>query len=266
MSCVNESSKTPIWYSSLCGLGRGLAVQLFIFPFEVVKIRQQCLEHPERCYRVAAHVFKNEGAGAFYKGLKPKLTNICIKQIWAWPMITRVPVFLTEKGVKGLYREALTGFAIATVDAGSSFLMDKNKIQDAHLGKDTFSLKEFISAKSYSKEKWDGFSTHWGRLSVIWTTFLVSQKYLRDRYRKSPEETLTHLQLMSIGVQIAVIGSLASAPFDYVNTRKQAHNCPVSDLFKGNAFRKAFRGAPINAFTMTVQGMASVFLIEKLKE
>jgi hypothetical protein len=192
--------------------------------------------------------------------MAPKLINTTIKQIWVWPMIREFPLFLGRRNIKGMRQEVLTGLAIALVDASLSSPLDRARILSAYTGKNQFSIQNLC------KQGWQGFSTQLTKLSVHWVVFLVAQKSLRNHYRSKRAQELSVPQLVLIGTQVAVITSIVSSPFDIVNTRKQAQNCKVSDVFSRCLFRDAFRGAPLSLTANIIHCIASLLVIEYLSE
>jgi hypothetical protein len=227
-------SKENLAWSSLWGFARGIVVQTFIYPLEVIKIRQQC---DSTSIRMAFTALRQEGIGAFYKGLAPQLLKTGQKQIWCWPMITGMPAVLQRYRIENLWQQAITGLTIATIDAAISTPLERAKILSAFRGTNTYQVR------------WQGFATHWSKLSVNWVAFLTAQKYLRDRPSRPP--------LIIIGIQVALIASLVSAPFDLANTLKQAKNVIPS-------LSKLYRGWPLYALSLVIQSIASVTLIDKL--
>ncbi len=253
-----DSTSPSLLSSSLWGIARGLFVHTLIYPLEVVKIRQQCQCNPQKSAAIARALFQKEGIGAFYQGLQAQLIKTSIKQAWVWPMITGVPVYLKRYGMGELYRQALAGLSIATIDAAITTPLERVKIRSAFAGKSKFSLNDLY------KNGWRGFTTHWAKLSVNWAAFLVAQKHLRDRYRNTPEHVFSLPELAGIGVQVALIVSLVSAPFDIANTLKQAKNLSPAHLLSRNAFCKLYRGWPLNALALIIHNVASVIVIDKL--
>lgn len=258
MTSSTDSTQNHLLRSSFWGFLRGLSVHTLIYPLEVVKIRQQCSTNSENSARIALSLFKGEGFSAFYKGLSPQLLKTSLKQMWCWPMITGTPAFLQPYQLGDLPTQAITGLTIATIDAAISTPLERLKILSAYTGKVSFSLKDVY------KQGWQGFATHWGKLSVNWMTFLVAQKYLRDKDSIQPEQHLSLLQLAGIGIQVAIIVSLTGAPFDIANTLKQAKNLNPFYLFSRNGVYKLYRGWPLNALSLVVHNIASVTVIDRL--
>ena len=253
-----DYKKENLAWSSFFGVARGVSVHTLIYPLEVVKIRQQCSQTETKCLKIALIVLRQEGIGAFYKGLTPQLFKTSIKQIWCWPMITGLPPVFQSYQIENLGQQVFTGLSIATIDAAISTPLERAKILSAFKGKNNFCLKNMY------KEGWQGFSTHWSKLSVNWVTFLVAQKYLRDRSNHCSGHTLSFPELIKIGMQVALIVSVVSAPFDIANTLKQAKNLTPSYLFSRQGFFKIYRGWPLNALALVIHNIASVSLIEKL--
>lgn len=243
----------PQWLtSSLGGIVRGIGSHSIIFPILVVKFRQQAQEKPERWYRIARKLFQEEGIEAFKKGFGPHLLSVSIKQAWLWPIIDTLPEYLKNSGLGDLSQLVLTGVVIATLDAAIATPLESAKILSAVKGQSTFSLKKAF------KEGWQAFPTQWSKQAVQMVTFLVSQKYLRDAYRENADERLRLGQLIQIGVMVALIASVTSAPFDFANTRRHLQIAAVTDA------RRLFCGWPLHLTALTAQGVSSVVLIEWL--
>ncbi len=256
-SRVNFTKENLAW-SSLWGIARGISVHSLIYPLEVIKIRQQCSQGESKSVRIALTLLRQEGIGAFYKGLAPQLLKTSIKQIWCWPMITGMPTVLRRYQIENLGQQALTGLSIATIDAAISTPLERAKIVSAFRGTSKFCFKNAY------RDRWRGFAPHWCKLSVNWVAFLTAQKYLRDQSSGSSKQSLSFPQLTKIGVQVALIVSLVSAPFDIANTLKQAQNLTPSHLFSRQGIFKLYRGWPLHALALVIHNIASVTLIEKL--
>ena len=257
MNSAVDSTTSDLFKSSLWGALRGLCVEVIIYPLEVVKIRQQCSSKSEICFQIARKIFKQEGPSAFYRGLTPQLIKTSLKQMWCWPMITGIPSFLQTYGLGDLQQQILTGLSIATVDAAITTPLERAKILAALVGKSSFTLPNVY------REGWQGFYTYWAKRSINMITFLAAQKYLRERDRP-PSGHLSLAALIKTGIQVALILSLVSAPFDMVNTLKQAQMGSVFHLFTRQGVMNLYRGWPINTFSLVVHNVASVILIEKL--
>lgn len=257
MNLINDPKKANLMDSVFWGVMRGIFVHTLIYPFEVIKIRQQCLSTPEKSYRVAWGIFQKEGMHPFYNGLPFQLLKTGLKQVWCWPMITGTPIFLSRYNIGNLCEQALTGVAISTIEAVVTTPLERAKILAALTGKNVFSLK------SVYKDGWRGFATHWVKASVNWSVFLVTQKFLRDRYHKKKDK-LSFPQLIEIGVQVAVIVGLVSAPFDIANTLKQARNHSVFSLLSKKTIRGFYRGWPLSTLSLMIHNVASVIVIDNL--
>lgn len=257
MSGLSDFKTNDLAWSSFWGLLRGLAVETLIYPLDVIKIRQQCTVSKERSFEIAKSIFQQEGFGAFYKGLMPQLIKTSIKPIWSWPMITQMPSFFQRYQFENLAQHALTGLSIATFDAAVSTPLERAKILSALTGASKFSLKDVY------EEGWKGFTIYWSKRSVNWITFLTCQKYFRDQSSGISGQPLAYPELTRIGIQVGLIVSLVSAPFDLANTLKQA-NLPITHLFSKGGLFNLYRGWPLNALSLVLHNIASVTLIEKL--
>jgi hypothetical protein len=140
-------------------------------------------------------LLRQEGIGAFYKGLAPQLLKTSIKQIWCWPMITGMPSVLQRYQIENLSQQAITGLSIATIDAAISTPLERAKILSAFRG-----TSKFCFQNAY-RDGWRGFATHWSKLSVNWVAFLTAQKYFRDQSSGSSKDSLSFPKLTKIGVE-----------------------------------------------------------------
>lgn len=257
MSPIGVTKKDLAW-SIVLGMGRGICVQTFLYPFDVVKIRQQCSDGLKST-QVARALLREEGVGAFYKGLEPKLLQTIFKQFWCWPMIRGFPPFLEHYHIGNLQQQAITGIAIATADAAFLTPLEKSKIKIATVIKGT---AKFSFVSSY-KGGWPGFKIYWYKLCVTWVAFLTIQKYLRDQY--SPKEPLALSQLVKVATESAFFVSFISFPFELANTRKQALDLsPTLLLNRKEIFKLYSRGWPPYFFCLLIHNIASVALIDKL--
>ena len=243
---------TPL-LSSGYGVLRGVGVHTLIYPLEVLKVRHQCSE--KKLHETAVKVISEEGIGAFYKGLSSQLMKTCLKQVWAWPVITEVPKFFDRQGVGKNEQQALTGISIAAFDTLVSTPLEKAKIRSASSGK---SVTFF---KALQERGWQGGGTLFSKLSVQWVTFLTAQRILREKFREG-EKPLNTSQQMLVGTILAIIGSIAAAPFDMANTQKLANG---KSFFK-IAPSKMFRGSGIQTTSLLIHNIASVAVIEKLQK
>jgi hypothetical protein len=251
--------KESMWLqSSLYGLARASAVEVIVYPLEVVKLRQQCSLGAEGSLQIARHVLGKEGASAFYRGFVPQLLKSGQKQIWCWPMMVNVPIHLQSHGIKDPYRQILTALSISTLDAAISTPLERTKILSAVTKGVRFSI-----LGAY-KDGLRGFTAYWTKRSVSWVTFFTAQKILRERASARSKEPLSPSQLAWIGVQVALIVSVASAPFDYANTQKQANNQNLSSLLSRKTIAVWFRGAHLNFLSLVIHNIASVSLLAHL--
>ena len=251
---MNELSKETLLQSSLWGVARGWAVSGIIYPFEVIKIRQQCAETSAR---IAWTILRQEGPLAFYAGFSSELGKTASK-FWCWPMITGVPALLKPYQLGDLTEQSLTGASIATLNAAVFTPIERRKVQAAATGKSVYSLKNAY------KDGWRGGFTHWSKLSINWVTFLVAQKELRNRAYAREQRPPTLFELAKMGTQVALIVSIVSAPFDMANTLNLAQGISPSQLFARARIRTLFRGLPLSLFSRVVQNIASIITINQL--
>ncbi|HSX11527.1 MAG TPA: MC/SLC25 family protein, partial [Chlamydiales bacterium] len=232
--------------SSLLGIARGVITHTLIHPLQVIKNRQQYSPHAEKCTQIARDLFR-EGPKSFFRGLTPELVKTSLKQAWVWPMIVGFPPDKYNLGK--VERQTLKGLSIAAIDAALTPL-DGAKIRSALTGKNKFSWAEL------HENGWRGWRANLTNRSVQWVTFLVAQQELRDR--KQSEKPLSLPQLSAIGVQVALIVSVLSAPFDTKNTRKQAENQSPKQPLARTTLRTSYRGWPVSAISLVIQNIASI--------
>lgn len=117
MNAANAPAQIDLTSSVFWGIARGMSVHTLIQPLEVIKIRQQCSLEPQRSYRIAMSILRDEGVGTFYQGLQPQLLKTGLKSAICWPMITGFPHVLKGYGINETCQQAATGLAIAALDA-----------------------------------------------------------------------------------------------------------------------------------------------------
>ncbi|GEQ66710.1 hypothetical protein JCM33374_g373 [Metschnikowia sp. JCM 33374] len=61
------------------GAAAGCLGKVIEFPFDTVKVRLQSSHGAQSTLRVISHIFRHEGASAFYKGLKAPLVGACLE-------------------------------------------------------------------------------------------------------------------------------------------------------------------------------------------
>ncbi|MEM1283160.1 MAG: MC/SLC25 family protein [Chlamydiota bacterium] len=257
MSSRSDFLESDVLRSSMWGVLRGIAVDTLIYPLDVVRIQQQCTNDSKKCWMIAKKLFQDKGYSTFYRGISPQLLRTGMKQVWCWPMITGMPPLLNSYCLNGIQQQIITGVSIATVDAIVTTPLEKLKIFSILTRKIPFSFVDVY------QKGWQGFSAYWAKRSINMVTFLIAQHYFRECNRKQNEE-LEPLLLIKTGTQVALAVSLVGAPFDMVNTIKQAHNVNFTHLFSRHGLAHLYRGAPLFATSLIIHNIASVLVIEKL--
>ncbi|MCB1114152.1 MAG: MC/SLC25 family protein [Chlamydiia bacterium] len=243
--------------SSFLGIARGVFVDTLIYPFDVIKIRQQNLPGSGSCIKIAMEIFRQEGFKAFYAGLTPQLYKNGLRHTWWWPVMTQMPKELKPHIQSPFLGQALTGFFIGTLDAMLSAPFERGKVLSAAAGESKFSLSTALESG------WQGVSVSWAKRSVSMMTFLCTQEHLREAYRRD-KKPLNPATLTYIGTQVAFIVSIVSAPFDFANTKRLSQEVKPADLLSVKSFSQFFRGWPIHLLSLVVHNVASVVLLEKL--
>lgn len=254
MSMRVESNRKELIQTSLWGVGRGLAVRIMIYPLDVVRTYQQS-KHLGNSFQVFADLYREGGLSIFFSGLSPQLVRTSLKQAWVWPMFTYAPSFIPVSHPLG--QQAITGLMIAVVDATITTPLEKAKIGLMISGKKGFSLSTLW------KDGWNGYVTHLAKLSVSWSTFLVGQKFFRDR-NTVPGKRASVAQLCDIALKTTLLVSVISAPLDMANTQKFANQVNFSTFIANHKFRTLFRGSPLNFASLLIQNLASIALIDQL--
>jgi len=247
---------TPLFWSALGGAVRGASVHLLIHPIEVVKIRQHSQTRPTTAYRVARALLQREGCGAFFGGLSHQLLKSTLRQSWCWPMITHMPPLLDRVGMESMHQQLLTGISIATVDALVTTPLERARIWGA--------LDRSRGLRHLYVGGWHGLAAYWRKRTINMTTFLLAQEHLRNRcIQRKGEARLSNLTI--IGFQVALLVSVVSAPFDILNTLRQAGPLASTQRIAWRQARRYFRGWPLSFLTLAVHNVASVLLIHHLR-
>lgn len=234
--------------TSVLGMVRGTLVQLLIHPLQNIKTCLQASSAETTSSQIIRKILEQKGIFGFYSGLKPKLIDTNIKQFWVWPFLQAAPRFLEQKKVTPLSAQIVTGVSIATIDACLSTPFEGAKIRLILAEKSPFSL-------------FKGFKANWTRLTVQWTTFLAAQRYFRNQYKKTEQDSLTYPQLIMAGIKTACVVSVASAPFDTANTLVH-----ISQSIFNRPLRHLYRGWPYSALALLIHNIASVTLLDHLEQ
>ena len=245
-------SDTSIAQTTFYGALRGLCVHGMIFPMDVIKVRQQATGGS--IMEVVRHVLQTEGKVGFYKGILHKNTKVIVKQMWCWHFILGGPRYLERYQLEELQKQALTGLAMAKIDAVTSKHLDRGQIVSAFQG-------ENLSIRALFKEGSKGYTTYWSHLSVAWCTSLVALKYFKQR---EGDQKLSLSQQVKVGVEAGAVVSLATAPFDCANTIKQTRDLRIKQFILENGYRALFRGASIRAVALVIHNIATSIVIEAL--
>lgn len=255
MSSSSPLSHEPHWlFASMMGALRGAMVKSVIYPMQVVKMHRQCSRTPTM--QIVTKMWRQGDIKAFYRGLQPELIKIAPREVWVWPLITRMPKFLGQWGVKESYHPWVVGSAYATVDAGVMTPLDKAKVR-LGLGLD----QQFSFKRVYSAQAWHGLGSCWAKRFVNMTTFLWVQDMLKRRYQ-TEGKPLSMFSLCVVGVQTGLAVSLASSPVDRINTLVQ------SGKWRGLShmgLRGIYQGFIPNTMALVLHNVASVILLHYLK-
>ena len=230
------------------GVAASIIVQMTTYPLDVVKLLQQDPRSTKRCDQVAIALFQKEGLCGFYKGIVPRMIEVSQKQIWCWPLITKLPPFFKKCGYNEPEQQALTGLTIATMDAFLGTPFDSLKLRAI------YGLKRKVS--------WRGFPTNFAKRIVGWTTFLIAQNHFSNKLTCG--KRLSLLQSIFVAWHTAIAVSLTQAPFDVLNTLRQTDNV-LQVKFSIPFIRRMYRGWPLSFTALMIQNLSSVILIDRLK-
>lgn len=237
--------------SSGFGLVFGSSMHLITYPLEAVKLLQQNPSCQQRCDQVARDLWQKEGIRGFYNGFFPKIAEFAQKQIWCWPLMTQLPPLLERQGCSKVQRQTITGVTIATIDALTGTPFECLRIN--------------LVYKQKAKFSWHGFPTSWAKRTVGWSTFLVSQRVIADKQPRAEDGKLTLKQSLIVAVQTAALISLAVAPFDVLNTLKQAgKSFSWRDGVSAQSLRRLYRGWPLGYTGLMINNMCTILIIDRL--
>lgn len=256
MGVVSEKTHCNWVQSSLWGMGRGIAVHLFIYPLEVIKIHLQCSNGQVSQAQMIHNLFKKNGILTFYQGLLPQLLKTCSKQMWCWPLITKGPLYLSSLQIGEISGQCITGIGIAAIDATLTTPLERSKMLSAFHGKVAYPARG-----SY----WQGYTAHLLKLSAHWSLFLAAQKHLRTQAIERSGSPLSLYQLCCIGAQVGLIVSLVTAPIDMIHTRMQVQDANMRQLFSLKEISRSHRGWHLTFSSQVINYLASVILIAKVE-
>ena len=241
--------------SSFLGVVRAVSVHTLIHPLEVVKVRFQNAKS-ETMLKITENLFQEHGFKGFYKGFNAQILKIGVKQVWCWPLILHLPDRINNTSFNELQKQALTGFCIASIDALISTPIEKAKML-AIVSKNKDGFSDHLFHKIYK-----GFFFHWMKLSVCWMTFLTTQKHLRTQKRFNKEK-LSLQDLGEIGIKTAFVVSFVAAPFDLLSTLGFLGSSKVQNIPFKSKFKISYRAFPISFTALSIQNIASIYLIDR---
>lgn len=260
--------------SVIFGVLRGVGVTFLTYPIEVIKICKQEAAQSQKSYQIAQQLFKEGGLRALYRGFVPQLTKMTIKQTWCWPVMMGLPSYLENSrtvNVRPMTSQLLTGLALAVIDAGLTTPLEKIRIRSITRN---LTFHDYMQLK-FLKKAWKGTGIQCSKLAVNWSTFLISQRYFRDEYRAVTHRTdLNMEEVFGIGLAVALVVSVVSAPLDFANTLCQSKGMSLRQIVKLdpkrggkyqlNTIRTLWRGCHLQFAILAVNAIASVYLMEKL--
>ncbi len=217
------------------GTGRTLLVMTVTFPLEQIKTWQQA-GLSSSTYRIAQEIFSSSGIRGFYTGFFWQASSLAIKQLWRWPLMTSIPVYLEQNRCDSLHTQQLTtSAALSTFEAALLNPLTKLRILSG-------TRRPLFSLSTLAKEGWQGTGSNWLRAFSMWSSFLVSQEVLR-KWHKGSAASLTQWQFIQISLETSCLVTLISTPFDTAATHRYLHGTSVRNFFKTTALKKMYRGS-----------------------
>lgn len=250
-----ERDRREMIQTSLWGIVRGVGVRVLIHPLDVIRTHQQS-KLIGSSFQVSKALFRENGAGVFFLGFTPQLVRTSLKQAWVWPLLTYSPSVISITDPLG--QLAVTGLMIAVADATISTPLERAKIGLIVSGKKGFSIRALW------KDGWNGYLTHLSKLTLCWSTFLVGQKFFKDR-NIEPGMRGSSSQLCLVALKTTLLVSIVSAPLDFLNTQKFTNNISFSTHIRDYNVRTMYRGWPLNFTSLLIQNIASIWLIDQLE-
>ncbi|CDZ80217.1 Mitochondrial carrier protein [Candidatus Rubidus massiliensis] len=243
----------PIAYGAL----RGICVNTLLHPLETIRTRQFLSKKSLNIYKASAEIFLENGLKGFYKGYTPSLKRLLWKQIWVWPIITNLPIYLSQKTKLNPYRSLLiTGLCLASLD---SLLKGYEEARIQAISKSpTMTIEKKFSY---------GLGTHWSKLSINWCSFLMSQKYFKEKQlQANVDNTLSMPQLLLIGLKVGAFTSFISAPFEVANAWKLGLRKQLPLSLSYACLKQLCNGLPLSTTKLVIHNIASVILLDFLNK
>ncbi len=258
MNNISDKTHNYLLVSSACGVGRNVVLQPFIYPLKTVKVRLQCAQHPKTIIQVIRELMQEGGGRSFYRGFNAQIWQSSAQQLWRWPVMIGVPKLLERYDIKGTYGQILTALTLSTAEATATTPLERYKISAVN-GK-----RKSVSIKDAYKEGWRGFTAHWINLSVNWVAFLTVQDCLRARAHAQSDQPLSFRQRAEVGLKTALIVAAIGTPSDVINSLVQGENHSLTYLFSTKKFSHLLRGCHIHAFSLGINSLTSVIVLDWL--
>jgi len=263
MNVVEKLNQTPNpFISSFYGVCRAGVVMPALHPLDVVKVKMQTSKEPQGAFHHSKKLWQQGGVKEFYKGFQPQFLRMLLKQVWCWPIMTTVPKYWEKSGYHCLLSQALTGATIGLVDASISTPLDRLRVLAITQNKKDISFTDL-------KKGWRGFPLLSLRLTTLWSSFLVSQKYFREQEeQRLGVESLEVQHLIPIGMKTAGIACAISAPLDLCSNLYQSKEVNYRTFL--NSVKKLkptnfYRGMTLTAGIMITHNFTSVYFLDRLK-
>ena len=97
---------------------------------------------------------------------------------------------------------------------------------------------------------------------LLLTVFLTTQKHLRTQKRFNKEK-LSLQDLGEIGIKTAFVVSFVAAPFDLLSTLGFLGSSKVQNIPFKSKFKISYRAFPISFTALSIQNIASIYLIDR---
>lgn len=243
---------------STLGAIRTGATLLITHPLRTIALLQQTTYPHDYFPTVMKKVLQQEGINGLYLGLIPQISRQTINACWIWPFIVHAPDRFQDLGYSPLLAQALTGIPTGILSAAFTSPLDRLRILQTIFKNKKLQWSDITQG-------WRGFPLLSLKLSSLWTSYLVSQDYLRtEKMRQLNTPNLPFPALSLISLQTAIIASTISAPFDYYNTH--FHTNPLTYRAFLQTIRpfkwQVFRGLPLTSTNLLIQNLSSLYLLD----
>ena len=243
----------------LIGALRGVIVAGCTNPFEVVKLNVQSKD--QGIIRAVCDIWNKRGFLGFFNGLPAQVSSMGVKNCFIFPCLSLTPDFRNMTGNK-IAGDLITSGSIAVGETIFTNGIDNNRIHSVSKGVNPVDVFKKVFWVNYFKQGSLGAGVFFLRQFSYWSSFMLTEKPIRNSFRKESEERLSYQGLLKASATSSVVVTASGAFFDHLNTYQKSNKEVVSTALKNVKIVQVGRGALIQFVKIGIHNCATLFILE----